>query len=109
MNLTKVKAIIEALVFASSVPVSLKDLAEILQLHEHTVKQLIYDLIAEYKDGQRGIRIKEIAGGYQFVTDAECADYVESKKGATPQPPVASGFGDSSHHCLQTTDHTGGD
>ncbi|HEY8345306.1 MAG TPA: SMC-Scp complex subunit ScpB [Bacillota bacterium] len=87
MNLTKVKAIIEALVFASSVPVSLKELAEILQLHEHTVKQLIYDLIAEYKEGQRGIQIKEIAGGYQFVTNAECADYVEKlKKVPRPNP-----------------------
>jgi segregation and condensation protein B len=87
MNLTKVKAVIEALVFASSEPVSLKDLAEITQLHEHTVKQLVYDLIAEYKREQRGIQIKEIAGGYQFVTNAEYADYIEKlKKVPRPNP-----------------------
>src|SRR5690554_7492845 len=87
MSLTKVKAIIEALVFASSEPVRLKELAEITDLHEHTVKQLVYDLIEEYKAGRKGIQIKELAGGYQYVTNPEYADYVEKlKKAPRPSP-----------------------
>lgn len=77
MNLIKARAVIEALVFASSEPIQLKEIAEITAIQEHTVKQLLQDIIDEYHRSRRGIQIIEVAKGYQFVTHPECADYIE--------------------------------
>ena len=77
MNLNMARAIIESLIFASSEPISLKMMADIIGINEHTVKQLVNDLLEEYLQSKRGIQIIEIADGYQFVTHPECAPYIE--------------------------------
>lgn len=77
MNLNKARAIIEALVFASSEPIRLREISEITDIHEHTVKQILSDLMDEYGQETKGIRIVEVAQGYQFVTSSDLADYVE--------------------------------
>lgn len=80
MNLTLAIAVIEALIFASSEPVKVKEVATILELTEETVKELISSLRQEYQDRRRGIQIIEVAEGYQFVTCPECAAYIEKLK-----------------------------
>ncbi len=77
MNLALAKAGVEALIFASSEPVSVKTMAEALGLSEHTVQQLVLDLTEEYRSARRGIQIMESAGGYVFLTHPECAAFVE--------------------------------
>lgn len=71
------RATIEALIFSSSEPISSKTLSDIVGIHEHTVKQLLADLIEDKARNKSGIQIIEIANGYQFVTHPECAPYVE--------------------------------
>jgi segregation and condensation protein B len=71
------RAIIEALIFSSSEPISNKTLADILGINEHTVKQMITDLIEERIQNKSGLQIIEVANGYQFVTHPDCAPYVE--------------------------------
>ena len=68
MNLVMARATIEALIFASSEPVTSQQISNIIGINEHTVKQLIVDLITEYHDSKRGIQICEVANGYQFGT-----------------------------------------
>src|SRR5581483_480902 len=41
------------------------------------VKAAVAFLIQEYAAAERGVRIAEVAGGYQFRTAAEYADYVK--------------------------------
>jgi segregation and condensation protein B len=77
MNLTMARAVIEALIFASSEPIQLKTIAEIVEINEHTVKQLLGDLMADYQHAKKGIQIIEVANGYQFYTHPECAPYLE--------------------------------
>jgi segregation and condensation protein B len=77
LNLTQVKATVEALIFAASEPINVKTIAGILEIDEHTVKQLILDLTHEYQEQNRGIRIVAVANGYQFCTKSECAVYLE--------------------------------
>lgn len=77
MNLMQAKAIIEAVIFAVSEPVDSKIIAEILGITEHTVKQIIADLIDDYRREGRGIQIRQVANGYQFCTHPECAPYLE--------------------------------
>lgn len=77
MNLIMARAIIESLIFASSEPLTGKTIAEIVGISEHTVKQIISDLIEEYHNDKRGILIHEVANGFQFCTHPECAPYLE--------------------------------
>lgn len=78
MNWKKAKAVLEAVIFASSEPVTVKEMSTILELNYETVEQLLAELMAEYDDQQRGIQIKEVAEGFQFVTKPEYADYLEN-------------------------------
>jgi segregation and condensation protein B len=71
------RAIIESLIFSSSEPISHKTLADIVGINEHTVKQMLTDLIEEHISTNSGLQIIEVANGYQFVTHPECAPYVE--------------------------------
>ncbi|MGE5607455.1 MAG: SMC-Scp complex subunit ScpB [Bacteroidota bacterium] len=77
MNLIMARAIIESLIFASSEPITGKTIGEIVGISEHTVKQIISDLIEEYQRNKRGIQIYEVANGFQFCTHPECAPYIE--------------------------------
>ncbi len=77
MNLLMARAVIESLIFASSEPITGKTIAEIIGISEHTVKQIISDLIEEYQQQKRGIQIHEVANGFQFCTHSECAIYIE--------------------------------
>ncbi|NLM38212.1 MAG: SMC-Scp complex subunit ScpB [Firmicutes bacterium] len=87
MNWSKAKAVLEAVIFASSEPVTVKELSIILALNYETVERLLAELKEEYLDQQRGIQIKEVAGGFQFVTKPEYADYLEKlKKVPRPSP-----------------------
>ena len=83
MGFNKVRGIIEALVFASSEPVRLREIAGILGINEHTVRNLLDDLMNEYREKQRGIQITQVAGGYQFVTNPEYADFIKKMKRKT--------------------------
>ncbi|MGE5529788.1 MAG: SMC-Scp complex subunit ScpB [Patescibacteria group bacterium] len=71
------RAGIEALIFAAQEPVTTATMAGALGLDEHTVRQLVQDLMEEYRAGRRGIQIVEAAGGYVFLTHPECAPFVE--------------------------------
>lgn len=77
MNLIKARATIEALIFASSEPINGKAISEIIDIDEHTVKQIIVDLVEDYRRTKKGILIMEVANGYQFCTHPECAPYIE--------------------------------
>ncbi len=77
MNLIMARAIIESLIFASFEPITAKTIGEIVGISEHTVKQIIFDLVEEYQHHKRGIQIHEVANGFQFCTHPECAPYID--------------------------------
>lgn len=77
LNLTTARAITEALIFTSSEPISVKTMAVIIGVNEHTLKQMVSDLMEDYRQKQCGIQIVEVANGYQFATNPEYAVYIE--------------------------------
>ncbi len=89
MGFNKVRGIIEALVFASSEPVRLREIAEILGIHEYTVRDLLDDLMSEYSQNQRGIQITQVAGGYQFATNPAYADFIKKMKKTPRHTPLS--------------------
>jgi segregation and condensation protein B len=89
VNWSLAKAVVEALVFASSEPVSVKELSVIIELNEETVGRLLEELAQEYNGLDRGIQIIEVAGGYQFVTKPEYVGYLEKLKKVPRQAPLS--------------------
>ena len=78
-GLTKV---LEAMIMASPEPVKLDRLCRVLEKEagRKDVRGALKDLQEQLAAGERGYRLVEIAGGYQFLTAPEYASYVESLK-----------------------------
>ena len=70
--------IIEALMFVSEKPLTYKQILEIctgVELSE--IKAAVNDLKELYNNIDRGINIRDVAGGYQFSSNPDCADYLK--------------------------------
>ncbi len=74
------KSLVEALLFVSGDPVTLAVLKNIVELPETEIKQLIDELILEYKEKDSGLLIIEIADGYQMVTNPAYAQWIKKLK-----------------------------
>lgn len=70
------KSIIEALLFVSGEPLTLAELKTATELPENEIKQLLEELILEYRERAGGLLIAEIANGYQFITNPDCAQWI---------------------------------
>jgi segregation and condensation protein B len=80
------KAIIEALVFAAEMPLSVDHIAEVLTGTEKAaISGALQELAAEYEERKGGIQLHAVAGGYQFRTRADLGAWV--KKLRTAKPP----------------------
>lgn len=66
-------SLIEAMLFVSGDPITLESIKGILDIPETDIKQVVNELIAEYRERDRGLLILEIAQGYQMVTNPLCA------------------------------------
>ncbi|MBU3912382.1 MAG: SMC-Scp complex subunit ScpB [Candidatus Omnitrophica bacterium] len=78
MDKTQAKNIIEAMFFVSDKPLFVNEIKGVLEdLDIKEVKEIIAWLAKEYEDTQRAFRLKEIAGGYQIVTDTVFAPWLQ--------------------------------
>lgn len=81
-----VKELIEALIFAAEEPLTVEQIHSILQegvqdgdlraLKESEIETVISVLNDEYQQSNRSYRILRIAGGYQFATTADYAEWI---------------------------------
>ncbi len=71
------KSIIEALLFVSGEPLSLKVIAETLGRDERDVLYYLKEIKADCEKTGKGFILTEVAEGYSFVTRPEFAPYVE--------------------------------
>lgn len=78
MDRTALKTIAESLIFAAGNPVSLRRLSEVIGVTPAEVKQALSLLHQEYRASSRGIIFAEVAGGYQFRTAPDNAEYVKA-------------------------------
>ena len=78
-ELGRLDRIIESVLFAAAQPVSLRRLVDVLD--GPTTKEVhaaLARLLRYYAPGQRGIQLQEVAGGYQFRTARENAEWVRA-------------------------------
>lgn len=62
---------LEALLFLSPDPVSVADLAEAAQVGEHEVVQALAQLDQQLSPGMRGLRLREVGGGFAIASAPE--------------------------------------
>ena len=74
---SSIKSAIESMLFVSGEPLSLRDLSNNLELKDKNVEEIIKEMINEYEDENRGIRLISINGAYQLVTKSENSDYIQ--------------------------------
>jgi segregation and condensation protein B len=69
MSEDNVKSVIEALLFASERPLTIEQAKNVTGgLDASQIRQVLEELKAEYEQSNRGIRITEVAGGFQMIT-----------------------------------------
>ncbi|MGA2774660.1 MAG: SMC-Scp complex subunit ScpB [Candidatus Omnitrophota bacterium] len=72
------KSVIEALLLASEKPLTLEQIRKILDnLDAPEIRSLIDELKSEYEQQGRGMRIIEVAGGWQMITYAGFASFLK--------------------------------
>lgn len=72
------KSAIEALLFVSERPLAIEEIRSILDdLDAGEIRRSIEELRLEYENSSRGLRISEIAGGFQMVTSANFAPFLK--------------------------------
>lgn len=69
-------AIIEALIFVSEEPLSVKVIAGVLKEDRDAVQESVKALAEEFNSRNSGLQLREVAGGWQFATRAEHHEYV---------------------------------
>ena len=79
MDRAEAKRIVEALIFVGEKPVSIDTLKDIVgEIEPAVVRALIEELNAEYASSARSFQIKEIAGGFQMMTDPVYSKWIAS-------------------------------
>lgn len=76
MEIDKMKAIIEAILFASGRPVEIKELISALELPEEDIIQIIESMKADFQEANRGIEIIRVESGYTLCSKKEYYDYI---------------------------------
>lgn len=68
---SQLRAILEAIVYVTDEPLTAQQMAAALEQPVDKVKRLLDELVAEYARPERGLSVREVAGGYKMATKAE--------------------------------------
>ena len=71
------RASLEAILLVADEPVPVVVLAQVLERPRNEVSAVLNDLAEEYRSGDRGFDLREIAGGWRYYTREDCAPLVE--------------------------------
>ena len=72
-----IRSVIEALLFASDKPLTVEQIKKVLDnLDAGQVKRSLEKLKAEYEDGNRGMRLTEVAGGFKMISAPMFASFL---------------------------------
>ncbi len=70
-SISEIVAVVEALIFVSDEPLTVKLLAEVLEEDKELVEAAVEELKSEYDEREGGLQLREIAGGWQISTRTE--------------------------------------
>lgn len=80
MRRDEIRNIIEAIMFAYSEPISIKELNNAIneELSSKEIEIMLNSLIQEYKENNRGIQIIKLQDKYQMCTNKEYSEFVKN-------------------------------
>ena len=100
MDLLQMKALIEAVIFASPEPVDLEDMADFLGIDMNTLSMVVKDIRESHERPDSGMRLRNVGEGVTFSTPPDLADdisgYLSANSGislaaSSALPPPADG------------------
>ncbi|HEX7334573.1 MAG TPA: SMC-Scp complex subunit ScpB [Pyrinomonadaceae bacterium] len=71
-------AVIEALIFVSDEPLSVKAIADVLKEDKEVIGEAVRALAEEFNGRNGGLQLREVAGGWQFATRPEYHEHVRA-------------------------------
>ncbi len=85
MEREAIKSIIESLLFVADGPLTIQRLGEVLEgAEKEDLRSTLDELQAELENSGRGVRLVEVAGGYQLRTAKVNADWIKKFLGGRP-------------------------
>ncbi len=88
-NVAERIAIIEALIFVSEEPLSVKTMAEVLREDRAVVEAAVAELAKEFNGRNSGLQLREVAGGWQFATRPEYHEHVRAYLKSRPSAKLS--------------------
>ena len=76
MEIKKMQAAIEAILFTMGDSVELEKIAAAIEQDVQTTRKIIHLMMDHYREEERGIRILELENSYQLCTKAEFFEYL---------------------------------
>ena len=70
--------VIEALIFVSDEPLSVKTIADVLKEDKQVIGEAVAALAQEFDARSGGLQLREVAGGWQFATRPEFHEHVRA-------------------------------
>lgn len=77
-GMAELMAIIEALIFVSDEPLTVKALADVLKEDKGWIQTAVEALSHEFNERNGGLHLREVAGGWQFATRPEHHEFVRA-------------------------------
>ncbi len=85
MTGTSLKSVVESLLFVADPPLTLDRLCSILEEYDRKdIVAAVDELLGDYREEGRGICLAEVAGGWQFRSRPENADYLRRLSRSRP-------------------------
>ena len=85
MEREDIKSIIESLLFVADGPLTIQRFGEVLEgVGKADLRSTLDELQAELENNRRGVRLVEVAGGYQLRTPKINADWIKKFLGGRP-------------------------
>jgi segregation and condensation protein B len=85
MEIEALKSIVESLLFVAESPLTLQRLAEVIDgADKKEIAAALEQVKTELETNRRGVRMVEVAGGFQLRTPKENADWVKKYLGGKP-------------------------
>ena len=88
-NVAERMAIIEALIFVSEEPLSVKTMAEVLREDRVAVEAAVAELAKEFNGRNGGLQLREVAGGWQFATRPEYHEHLRAYLKSRPSAKLS--------------------
>jgi len=76
MEISEIKAIIEAMLFAAGREVKKEEIVMALEISEDELEKLIINMQTEFKEQNRGVEIIKVDDGYQMCSRKEFCEYI---------------------------------